>query len=515
MNFAREIAGPIMERCSWDPNFFAREILGVRLWKRQRHVLRALWSHRHVSVKSANGIGKSFLGAVAAITYGSIFPDAVILTTATTFSQVRLILWREIARLVNRSRKALDILALNTELRWKNGSIAVGITAPEYDETKLQGYRGKNTLIIADEAGGLAPPIVEGIKSMLTGESVRLLMIGNPTDARSEFAKSFKTEGVEKFTIAAFDTPNFTAFGITQEDIASGEYVEKITGPLPAPHLVTPQWARERYEDWGPDDPRYIARVLAQFSEDGEDALVAMRHLEAAQERYRVAKKPENAVAETFAKVRAVIEERSELGVDVARGGADDSSIWHRLGRRSRRIKRIHGNDTMAVTGAVVIARRETKAKLIKVDVIGVGAGVVDRLKEIRKEEMKSWTAGDEWDVVGVNVGRASEVLDEKGLPIYLNLRAEHYWKLRKKFENGEIDIDPATSSDAVKQLNTMKWFATSKGLIQIEAKDDTKKNLEGKSPDDADALMLTFAEDPAFEQALADRARTKVLSRW
>lgn len=452
-------------RAQRDPVWFAREILGVHLWEMQAEILRTIWRERRVSVKSANGVGKSFLGAVAVLAYGSIFPDAVIITTATTFKQVKGILFREIGRLAHRSRIHLGAEVLSTEVRWAHGSVALGMTAPEHDVSKIQGFRGDRTLIVADEAGGLAQPIVEGIQAMLTGENVRLLMIGNPTDPTSDFAKSFSYEGVESFSISAFDTPNFTAFGITQDDIAAGSWRAKVTGPLPAPHLTTPEWVRDRYEDWGPEDPRYIARVLARFPDEGSDSLYPMRFLEAAIERELLPSELEK-------------DAPNHLGVDVARSGDDDTVIYHRHGPIARRVAKIHGHDTMSVAGAVVRARKDSGATQIKVDEIGVGAGVVDRLKELGEP------------VFGVNVGTASRDPEQ-----FVNLRSELFWGLRKRFDDGGIVLGTNVSRDLVRQLHAMRWKPNSRGQVVVEPKDETKKRLDGRSPDEADALMLAFAD--------------------
>ena len=136
-----------------------------------------------------------------------------------------------------------------------------------------------------------------------------------------------------------------------------------------------------------------------------------------------------------------------------------------------------HGNDTMQTTG--IIKNRGFKAN---VDVIGVGAGVVDRLKE------------QEFPVNGINVGESA--IDKEH---FANLRAELYWNLRERFKNGEIDltrIDQIVYDRLSGELTSVKFKYTSKGQIQLEAKKDMKKRL-GRSPDLADALVLAFAPEP------------------
>jgi phage terminase large subunit len=93
------------------------------------------------------------------------------------------------------------------------------------------------------------------------------LAIGNPTEPSGEFFEMFKRPGVVKIHISALDTPNFTTFGITIDDIRSVEWLSKITGPLPAPWLITPEWVADKWQKWGEDSPLWISRVLGKFPE--------------------------------------------------------------------------------------------------------------------------------------------------------------------------------------------------------------------------------------------------------
>jgi hypothetical protein len=109
------------------------------------------------------------------------------------------------------------------------------------------------------------------------------------------------------------------------------------------------------------------------------------------------------------------------------------------------------------------------------VDVPGVGGGVVDRLAEL------------DLPVVPYNGGEAP--IDEER---FVNSRAEDYWTLRERFEQGEVDIDPDDDKLAA-QLGSIKWGIDSRGRIKIESKDDMRKRGL-PSPDRADAMAIAFA---------------------
>ena len=74
----------------------------------------------------------------------------------------------------------------------------------------------------------------------------------------------------------------------------------------------------------------------------------------------------------------------------------------------------------------------------------------------------------------------------------FVNARAEDYWTLRERFEQGEIDIDPDDDKLAA-QLGSIKWGIDSRGRVKIESKDDMRKRGL-PSPDRADAMAIAFA---------------------
>ena len=101
---------------------FAGEVLGVRLWSKQREVLEALARERRVAVKSGNGLGKDFTAAVAVLWYLYRHNPGIVLSTAPTFRQVRHVLWRQIRRLHRGASDLLGGTLLDT--RWELARIA-------------------------------------------------------------------------------------------------------------------------------------------------------------------------------------------------------------------------------------------------------------------------------------------------------------------------------------------------------------------------------------------------------
>ena len=171
------------------------------------------------------------------------------------------------------------------------------------------------------------------------------------------------------------------------------------------------------------------------------------------------------------------------MGVDVARFGSDASVIFKRQGVVSWPPTVIRKLDNMALADQVAIQIREWQPDAVFID-IGNGAGVVDRLRQLR------------FDVTEVAFAGASSD------PHYANKRMEMWAEMAKWLRDGGA-IPPDTMLQADLSAPTY-GYTTGKGLKILESKDKIKERI-GRSPDLADALALTFAVPvaPKLEQRL------------
>jgi phage terminase large subunit len=168
-----------------------------------------------------------------------------------------------------------------------------------------------------------------------------------------------------------------------------------------------------------------------------------------------------------------------EIGADIARYGGDESVAYVRVGAKVVAADYWRNNDTMQSAGRIANLARQWNPRAIKVDEIGVGAGVVDRLRE------------EKFPVIGVNVGEAA--IDKEN---YYNRRSELYAGLAQRFRDGEISL-PGEDPILLAQLCALKKEFTPKGQMRLESKDDMRKRLPKMgSPDRAEALMLAFAKE-------------------
>jgi hypothetical protein len=163
------------------------------------------------------------------------------------------------------------------------------------------------------------------------------------------------------------------------------------------------------------------------------------------------------------------------IGVDVARFGTDRTVICVRQGNHVIALNQHQKLNTMRTTGLVVDAIHKYNPQSVRIDEIGIGAGVLDRLHELNHTRVE-----------GINVGNKATDPEH-----FFNLRSELYDNLRARFEEGLIKIP--NDDDLIGQLATIRVEYTSRGQLKVEPK-ETIRRRSLPSPDKADALLLAFA---------------------
>jgi hypothetical protein len=286
-----------------------------------------------------------------------------------------------------------------------------------------------------------------------------MLAIGNPDDASSHFARVCAPTSLwHTVSISAFDSPNFT-----------GEQV-----PDDLRHvLISREWAEEKRLEWGEDNPIYRAKVLGEFSIDDPGKVVRGSDVAAC--------RIHGDTPRTEAELLPV-----ELGVDVG-GGGDETVIRERRGIVAGREWREYSDQPHTIAPLILRAIRESGATAVKVDEIGVGRGVIGELQNLRAEGRHDAA------IIGVNVAGAARDADQ-----FENIRAELWWEIgRLLSQDRRWDLSSMENADTtVAQLLEPKWLVGPRGRIQIEKKDHIRERL-GRSPDNADALLLAYYTPP------------------
>lgn len=440
-----------------DPVRWVREVLGGDPWEMQQQILRAVAEHRRVTVRSCHGVGKSWTAACAVMWFLYTRSPCLVLTTAPTHRQVKEVLWKEIRRQHRCMFDPARGLAgdwpkgelRETALRLGDDRFALGLTTDETD--RFQGFHAPHILVVVDEASGVSEEIFQAIEGVLTTEEARLLLIGNPLHARGAFYESHRKGPWKRFAISAFDSPNLR--GARVEDPQLSEH------PVVRGGLVNARWVADRLQEWGADSPLYQSRVLGQFPDQAGDALISLAWIEAAVRR----------------SVEAVgVDEPVEFGADIARFGDCETVVCIRQGPRVLSMRAWRKADLMETVRRLQALAGEFRPALIKVDAAGLGAGVVDRLREVGLP------------VVEVNVGCKARHEERYSL-----LRDELFFGLRDRFRDGEICLpdDPVLRD----QLAALSYSIDERGKQSVTSKSNLRK--QGlPSPDRADALALAFA---------------------
>ncbi len=172
--------------------------------------------------------------------------------------------------------------------------------------------------------------------------------------------------------------------------------------------------------------------------------------------------------------------EGPRLGVDVARFGSDHTALCVRRGWRVESLRSFSRVDTMRTAGEAAALVRDRDIPAVFVDEGGLGAGVVDRLREL------------EVPVHGVQFGGKAR---QSGR--FANKRAELFWELRRLFNDNLIAIP--RDEELISQLLGLRYDVTSAGQVKMESKSSLRRRGL-RSPDKADALALAFMEPPSLQ---------------
>ena len=451
-----------------DPVRLAEYLFRHDHYDRAAEIVRAIFRpHAKVAVKGCHASGKTF--ATGDIILLALLLGGDVVTTAPTHDQVKGILWEHVhAALADSVVPIAEWGAVTqVEIVMPTGEKAIGRSTDR--GVRFQGYHakpGRFLLVIADESPGVLQAVMKAVEGISAGGDVRILFLGNPVDPSGPFFEIFAGEGRgwTRITISAFDTPNLA--GLTLPELLA--LPEDALDRNDRPYLVTRRWVADKWHEWGAGSPDWEARVLGQFPSEGLTTLIPLAWAEGAR-----ARQPDPTNEATIS-----------AGIDVAGPGEAETVLYLRRGGDVLGMQIWADADPRAEVIAELTGWVERGLRFAAVDKAGLGWYFY---RDIRAA-LEPLGVG----VRGVNVGEASDVLDDRGDRRFANLKAQFFWGLRERFRDGTVAglADPAT----IAQLAGVK-YAQPRGIVTIEKKEDALKRGV-KSPDRAEALMLSFAPD-------------------
>jgi len=462
------------------PELFVEEMFGIVPDKNgeggidpwQREVLRDYGrGERLISLRACHGPGKTAVIAWCIVHHNTCrFPQKTV-ATAPTRGQLFDALFAETVMWMGKlPRPIFDLFEIKSdriELKAsKKESFFSARTARRESPEALQGVHAPHVLLVVDEASGVDEAIFEAAVGSMSGHNATTILASNPT----------KTSGF------FFDTQNkLKKRGL--EDTRSGTWKCYHIGQEDSPR-VTQEFADDVAMRYGLDSNAYRVRVLGEFPKADEDTVIPFYLVEAACERDIVADEDEGRV----------------WGLDVARFGDDLSVLLERTAHDTPWAKSFKGLDTMQLVGRVheeymaLLPSKQPGA--IMVDVIGLGAGVYDRMKEL------------DLPAKAINVGESASLNHA-----YMNLRAELWFAAREWLDEKGCRINPELH-ELRSDLVVPKYDFISDKRIRVESKDSMKKR-GFKSPNWADAFIMTFASTALrAQQGRKSRNRNKAIRR-
>lgn len=406
---------------------------------------------KSISIASGRGIGKSTTLSWIILWFLFCHPDCQIPCTAPTSDQMYDVLWKELALWIHRMPPNIKSL-----YDWESSHIRItespytwfarAKTASKENPEALSGVHADWILAVVDEASAIEDPIFEAAQGIFSSPNPFFIMISNYTRLNGFFRDSH-TRTKNQYQCWQF----------------SGE-----ESPIVHKDLL------EKYATDGKTSDRYRVNVLGLPPK--EDSIDDKSYVQLLHERFiKTVDAPETVYNNPI------------LGVDPAGEGDNETAFCIRDNFQAEIL------GTEATSSAKSVARNimtfcdkyKINNKNIMVDSFGVGADVG---KEV--------ALAVRWNIGTVNVGERPD--SDRDKEMFLNKKAEMYWKMKQWFEQGGSIVD---NKKLKEQLLSIRFRRTLNGKIEIMQKKEMRK-LGLPSPDLADALALTFLVKPANELA-------------
>ena len=441
------------------PASFVRELFGVEPDAWQEEVLSAFPKSPRLAMKACKGPGKTAVEAWLAWNFLVTRVEPKIAATSITADNLFDNLWAEMAKWQQRApylrehfkwTKDRIVCKARPETWWMSARTWNRTTDRTQQGNTLAGLHADHILFILDESGGIPDAVMATAEAALSScIEGHIVQAGNPTHLDGPLYRACTSER------RLWHVTEITA---DPDDRRRSSRVKA-------------EWAREQIEKYGRDNPWVLVNVFGRFPPGSLNTLIGPDECRAAMER-------RYADADIIRAPRV-------LGVDVARFGDDASVIFPRQGLLALPPLKLRNADGLQGAGAVARRAADWKADAIFVDDTGGwGASWIDNLR----------TLGH----VPIGVGFASRPND----PRYDNKRTEMYFELVQWIKNGGALPDVPELVAALSQTT----YSFRGDRLLLEPKEQVKARL-GYSPDDADALALTFAQPVAARQVFTDGA--------
>lgn len=440
----------------------------------QDEIMAALPIEKRVSVRGPHGLGKSAMNAWAVLWYSLTRDgeDWKIPTTASVWRQLQRYLWPEVRKWARRLRwdkLGRDPFDPRTELlmmslKLKTGeAFAMASDMPE----ALEGAHADRLLAIFDESKAISDAVFDALEGALSGQGEALaLAVSTPGEPVGRFYDIHRR---------ATGTEDWYVRHVTMEEVIAAGRMSR-------------SWAEQRAKLWGSESAIYKNRVLGEFAASDEDGVIPLAWVEAAIERWREIFEDDGSIQEdidmdTYPVLTAI---GADIGTGTVRAAKTVFALRHDfIIAALREYSRANTMETAGRLKGILDANPHAKAI---VDVLGIGAGVVDRMRE------------QGCKVYGFSAGQKTDRKDRSGELGYADKRSEAWWNLRERLDpSGGDDLALPPHDLLIGDLTAPKYRVMSGAKIKVQSKDELRlpqsKGGIGRSTDHGDAVIQAFYE--------------------
>lgn len=439
-----------------EPRFYFEHLLGFTPTDYQVEIAESVRDNRETGVRSANGVGKSYISGAVASWWFDCWSPGKCFIAGPKFEKAKTP-FDTLATLRANARFELPGLVMSGELRGSRDWWVRPVSAASAEN--LAGVHGSRVLVILEEASGLPDDIYQSAYGNATGENDRIMHIGNPLRHEGTFARLFKRQDVNTITISAYDSPNVKA------------------GREVIPGIVSKAGVDMLVRAFGADSDAVRVRVHGLPPRRGGNSIFSIATIENA--KLRGTDPMPAGLLPTFG------------GLDLARMGDDKCSLATIRGVRLDELdvwEKTPIDESAERAAAWLIVNPNAR---LAIDVGGLGVGVYDILRK---------RFGGR--VLAVNFGgkqRGSKVRRNAGTgettPWYADRRSELWYEASEWFRGvGEFgSLGDRWQQEIEGDLLGVEGGIDKSDRLRMEPKDATKKRI-GRSPDLGDSVCLAVA---------------------
>ncbi len=436
----------------------------------QLEILADIPLKKRLAIRAAHGAGKSTLSAFLVLWFALTRDgeDWKIVTTASAWRQLTKYLWPEIHKWARRLRwdkigrePFTDVELLQLSLRLRTGE-AFAVASNKHE--LIEGAHADQILYVFDESKIIPAATFDAAEGAFSTGQALALSISTPGEPVGRFYDIHaRKPGYEDWSVRHITI---------QEAIAAGR--------------LRAEWVEQRKRQWGETSAVYQNRVAGEFCQSDADGIIPLAWVEAANERWRLW--DDNGGGGVLSAVAGDIA-RSEDGDRnaIAKRYTVDSDEC----KEAISLEKFHEIDTMVTTGRLAAAASVNPEAEVVVDVVGLGGGPVDRLRE------------QGYKVTGFHPQHKTDARDKSNEFSFDDLKSAAWWNLREMLDplnNVLLALPPYDTLTG--DLTAPHYRINSQGKIEVEGKNDHWLDREGKpratlrerlgrSPDEGECVVM------------------------